>query len=198
MYSSNNTMKCLTRKRLTRKGLTMKNRTMNNQTAGTLYLANPLGFSMLTTPILKSLVTRLSKKFTVIEPFVESTDLGEQIVELQERLHNPSTTDSFSSIYQRLTSLNDQIGARNMQHIKASAIILAILDGVDVDSGVAAEIGFAFGLGKRIYGLRGDFRPSGDNYGTSINLQVAYFINASGGQIFQSMDELDRWIAQYP
>ena len=44
---------------------------------------------------------------------------------------------------------------------------MAVLDGTDVDSGTAAEIGYAFARGKLIVGYRGDFRLSADNEGPS-------------------------------
>jgi nucleoside 2-deoxyribosyltransferase len=62
-------------------------------------------------------------------------------------------------------------------------VVFAILDGVDVDSGTAAEIGYAFAKGKPILGYRGDFRLSADNEGSIVNLQVEYFIRQSGGDI---------------
>ena len=74
--------------------------------------------------------------------------------------------------------------------IDSSDGILAVLDGTDVDSGTASEIGYAFALGKRILGYRGDFRLTGDNPGSTVNLQVEYFIRKSGGRIVRSVDEL--------
>ena len=68
--------------------------------------------------------------------------------------------------------------------------MLAILDGTDVDSGTASEIGYAFALGKKILGYRGDFRLTGDNPGSTVNLQVEYFIRKSGGRIVRSVEEL--------
>ena len=66
-------------------------------------------------------------------------------------------------------------------------MVLAVLDGTDVDSGTAAEIGYAFAKGRPILGYRGDFRLSADNEGSTVNLQVEYFITASGGTIFTSV-----------
>nr|WP_237671456.1 nucleoside 2-deoxyribosyltransferase [Desulfomonile tiedjei] len=64
----------------------------------------------------------------------------------------------------------------NEQGIRCSNAILGVLDGTEIDSGTACEIGFAAGLGKRCYGLRTDFRDLGDFEGLPINLQVLYFI----------------------
>ena len=60
--------------------------------------------------------------------------------------------------------------------IETSAGILAQLDGVDVDSGTASEIGYGSALNLFICGVRSDFRLSSDNEGTRVNLQVEYFI----------------------
>ena len=88
--------------------------------------------------------------------------------------------------------LNNLMGERNAGAIKASDGMLAILDGVDIDSGTASEIGYAYGLGKIIAGYRGDFRLSSDNEGSIVNLQVEYFIRNSGGEIVTSIEDFDK------
>jgi nucleoside 2-deoxyribosyltransferase len=74
--------------------------------------------------------------------------------------------------------------------------LIAVLDGVDVDSGTAAEIGFAYALGMRIFGLRTDFRLAGDNLGSIVNLQVQYFIEQSGGRVVETVDEVAQCAAE--
>lgn len=85
--------------------------------------------------------------------------------------------------------LNKEIGENNRKYIDESDFILAILDGTDIDSGVAAEVGYGFAQGKKIVGYRGDFRLSSDNEGAKVNLQVEYFIEKSGGAITGSFEE---------
>ena len=51
--------------------------------------------------------------------------------------------------------LNEEIGANNRAAIDGARGLVAILDGADVDSGTAAEIGYAFARGKLIVGYRG-------------------------------------------
>ncbi|MDD5615538.1 MAG: nucleoside 2-deoxyribosyltransferase [Candidatus Methanoperedens sp.] len=53
------------------------------------------------------------------------------------------------------------IFSKNEAAIKNSDIIVAVVDGADVDSGTAWEIGYAYALGKPILGLRTDFRTLG-------------------------------------
>jgi nucleoside 2-deoxyribosyltransferase len=67
--------------------------------------------------------------------------------------------------------------------------VVAVLDGADVDSGTAAEIGYATALGRWVLGYRGDRRPLGDTAGCLVNLQVEYFIRLKG-DIYTSLDAL--------
>lgn len=59
---------------------------------------------------------------------------------------------------------------RCLEAIRESDLLLAILDGSDVDSGVAFEIGVASTLGKRVVGLRTDYRPGAEQ---GVNLMIA-------------------------
>lgn len=86
--------------------------------------------------------------------------------------------------------LNSVIAENNKAGIDYCDYMLAILDGVDVDSGTASEIGYAFALGKKIAGYRGDFRLSSDNEGGLVNLQVEYFITQSGGKILTKFNDI--------
>ncbi len=53
------------------------------------------------------------------------------------------------------------IFSKNEAAIESSDIIVAVVDGADVDSGTAWEIGYAYARGKSILGLRTDFRTLG-------------------------------------
>ncbi|HTW36531.1 MAG TPA: nucleoside 2-deoxyribosyltransferase [Rhizomicrobium sp.] len=86
--------------------------------------------------------------------------------------------------------LGAEIGRNNAAAIAACDVLFAVLDGPDIDSGTAAEIGFAFALKKHIVGYRGDFRLAGDNDGAIVNLQVEYFIRQSGGTIVTTLDAI--------
>jgi len=50
---------------------------------------------------------------------------------------------------------------KNLKGIEKSDILVAVIDGADVDSGTAWEIGYAFAKGKPVIGLRTDFRTLG-------------------------------------
>jgi nucleoside 2-deoxyribosyltransferase len=92
--------------------------------------------------------------------------------------------------------LNLEIGQNNRRAIDDCDAMLAILDGVDVDSGTASEIGYAFAKEKPILGYRGDFRLSADNEGSVVNLQVEYFIRRSGGEIITRFADLSPALAK--
>jgi len=87
------------------------------------------------------------------------------------------------------SELNGAIGAENARLIAEADSMLAILDGSDVDSGTAAEVGYACALSTPVIGLRTDTRCSGDNEGTPINLQVRFFIERSGGRIVTAIPD---------
>ena len=90
---------------------------------------------------------------------------------------------------QRLAETNRLVGRRNAELIRSAAGVLAILDGDDVDSGTAAEIGYACALSRPVIGMRSDLRISGDNEATLVNLQVEWFVLESGGSLATSLDE---------
>jgi nucleoside 2-deoxyribosyltransferase len=106
--------------------------------------------------------------------------------------------DSRAEANAALRSINIELGRANAESIRNANGMVAILDGVDVDSGTAAEVGYAYALGKRIYGLRTDFRLAGDNPGSIVNLQVQYFIESSGGSVQTTVEgllgELRAWM----
>ncbi len=59
--------------------------------------------------------------------------------------------------------------------VDGSDVIVAVLDGVDVDSGTSWEIGYAYAKEKPVIGLRTDFRSLSDGI---VNLMVEMAIVA--------------------
>ena len=84
-----------------------------------------------------------------------------------------------------------EIGRRNAEAIRSCEMLVAHLDGQEVDSGTAAEVGFGAALGLRCFGLRTDLRQSGEP-GALVNLQVEHFVVASGGAICDTLEGLVR------
>lgn len=82
-----------------------------------------------------------------------------------------------------------EIGRRNIAAIDSCELLVAHLDGQEVDSGTASEVGYASARGLRCHGLRTDLRQSGE-LGMPVNLQLVAFIEASGGAVHRSLDQL--------
>ena len=153
-----------------------------------IYLASPLGFAESTKPFMHEIERRLEdENIEIVNPW--RNPLGLKIVQAQ------SIPDRIERIG-RLRSLNHDIAESNEKAIRACDLVIAVLDGVDVDSGTASEVGFAYALGKRLLGLRTDFRLAGDNEAATVNLQVQYWIERSGGKVVSSLDELTKLVAE--
>ena len=149
----------------------------------TIYLASPLGFSE---PGRNYLYDRLIPALTAAgHPVIDPWTLTDpEYIGAAER-----ETDHAKRIA-LFRKANAVIAKNNAEAIQRCEALVACLDGTDVDSGTSAEIGYACALGKRIEGFRTDFRLSSDNEGATVNLQVEYFILASGGAVSRSIDEI--------
>lgn len=145
-----------------------------------VYIASPLGFAASTSAFMNDLVDRLQKIVNIENPWDD--------VRFEKDFAEIATLESYDARVSRLSKINHELGKTNAERIDKSDAVLAILDGVDVDSGTAAEIGYAYAQGKKVYGLRTDFRLAGDNLGAIVNLQVQYFIEASGGRVVTDVD----------
>ena len=89
----------------------------------------------------------------------------------------------------RVQAFGIEVGARNAAAIFSSHMLIAQLDGQEVDAGTAAEVGYAAALGLPCLAIRSDLRASGEP-GMRVNLQLEAFIVLSGGFIAASLDEL--------
>ncbi|MCA1668839.1 MAG: nucleoside 2-deoxyribosyltransferase [Thermomicrobia bacterium] len=146
-----------------------------------VYLASPLGFAASTKPYMDELECALAGTgIAVINPW--KSDFG-------TAFQRANAIADFAARVTALGQVNTAVARKNEQSIRAADAVLAVLDGVDVDSGTASEMGFAFALGKRVHGLRTDTRLIGDNAGSVINLQVQYWIEASGGRLVRTLEE---------
>ena len=75
----------------------------------------------------------------------------------------------------------------DIQAMRESDLILAVLHGAHIDEGVAFELGYCFAMGKRCIGLKGDVRqalPTGNNP----------MINQSCERIFEDQQALLTWL----
>ena len=155
-----------------------------------VYIASPLGFSEAGRYFLyEKLIPLVEQKgCAILDPW-KLTD-SEEILKV-ERI------ESFEERKKAWQEVNELIGGNNVRAIDSCDIILSILDGSDIDSGTASEIGYGAAKGKTIIGYRGDFRMSGDNEGSTVNLQVEYFIRQSGGCMVSNIDELNSALGKY-
>ena len=150
-----------------------------------LYIASPLGFSevgrLFMYEKLFPLVTSLG--YGIIDPWVLTPkSIIDKVLCMPYGIERK----------QAWGKLNVIIGENNAKGIDRSRGILAVLDGVDVDSGTASEIGYAAAQSKPTLGYRGDFRLSADNEGSMVNLQVEYFIRINGGIIVNSLEDISQ------
>lgn len=91
---------------------------------------------------------------------------------------------------------NRELARANAALIEQASAVLAMLDGPDIDSGTAGEIGYGSHAGLVVVGVRSDVRCCGDNEGAIVNLQVEYFIERSGGAVFADHHEALAHLAQ--
>ena len=156
-----------------------------------IYVASPLGFSEAGRHFLDAVLLPLLRRLglDVIDPWA-LTD-PRRIAAVQDLPEGPARREAWRG-------LNREMAETNRAAIDRAQAMLAVLDGVDVDSGTAAEIGYAFARGTRIVGYRGDFRLSADNEGAAVNLQVEYFIRASGGTIVARVADLESALRAQP
>jgi nucleoside 2-deoxyribosyltransferase len=127
-----------------------------------VYVASPLGFSVPTRAWYAGTLLPLLRAagHEVLDPWAASAQ------------HFVDAAGDLEAV----AAANRCAGAKNEELIRACDVVLAVLDGVDVDSGVAAEVGFAYALGKPVIGWRSDFRLAGDNAASVVNLQVEHFL----------------------
>jgi nucleoside 2-deoxyribosyltransferase len=138
------------------------------------YVASPLGFTEAGRHYYQgTLLPALAVVIEPVDPWVLVSD-----AELAEARANGTERE-----------LAAEIGVRNTEALKSCELLVAVLDGQELDSGTAAEVGYASALGIRCFGLRTDHRKSGE-VGAKVNLQVESFLVTSGGSIADSLESL--------
>jgi len=66
----------------------------------------------------------------------------------------------------------EHIFRANLQALNQCDLMVAILDGPQVDDGTSWEIGYFFSQGKKILGIRTDFRQAGESEKSRVNLMI--------------------------
>jgi nucleoside 2-deoxyribosyltransferase len=152
-----------------------------------IYLASPYGFTDAGRDFMKNTMIPSIKE--VVGPILNPWDGFDSA---SREIKKISSLNDIKKQNRLLRALNEKIGRNNEESIWKADIVVAILDGSDIDSGVAAEVGYAFALNKKILGYRSDFRLTGDNSAAVVNVQVEYFISKSGGKIVGRTPDLIR------
>lgn len=148
------------------------------------YVANGL-FSESDRDFNNKLVTRLREEFPKVEFYLPQENFS---------INDKSTT--VSSI---------DIAIADMTELRASDFLIAVIDGVEIDSGVAAEIGAAHMLHIPIFGLCTDIRFNNNDLESKMklinldplenpimyrNLFVTGLIRLTSGTISKTIDEV--------
>lgn len=142
-----------------------------------IYVASPLGFTEAGRHYyINSFLPFVKCYGQILDPWSANNDAGEQEGILQAHA----------------------IAMRNIRLIDSCDLLLAVLDGPDVDSGTASEVGYAFARGKHIVGYRSDRRKSGELHAVNVNLQVEYFVTSGGHAISVSLEALRRVLEDLP
>lgn len=144
------------------------------------YIASPLGFSEPGRYYYREVyLPALSRVVEPVDPWALTSE--EEIADAGRRA--------------KARQFGLEIARRNSEAIRSCTLLAALLDGQEADSGTAAELGFAAGLGIRCFGLRSDLRESGEP-GMSVNLQIEGFVVQSGGALVASLGELVHALAE--
>lgn len=148
-----------------------------------VYLASPLGFSRENDHYRERIKQRLRDiNCSVFDPWEQD--------EVARRIEHAMCLEDSGERARAIKAAARFTGGVNAEGLVNSDLVLAVLDGTEPDSGTVAELGFGAGIGKKCYGLRTDFRDSGDLPGLELNLQVLYFLEYSGGKLFRKIEDI--------
>lgn len=153
---------------------------------GKLYLAHGYGFSEITYFSINNLVIPLIERsgYEVICPWKI----------LPEEYVRKIRSMPYSKRMLRLNrELDKKIADSDLEAIvdKDTRGIIAILDGVPLDTGVASECASACDAGKKILGYRNDYRPIAESVSTPISLMVAKSVRDSGGKMIKTLRRME-------
>lgn len=85
---------------------------------------------------------------------------------------------------------NDEVFQADIKALNKASLVVASLNGVDVDSGTAFELGYGFAKGKKLFGLHTDSRVF--NPSSEVNLMML-----KSCTICHSLQELDTALRDY-
>ena len=76
-------------------------------------------------------------------------------------------------IHEGTSKEKEKIYEEDISALKTCDVVVAILDGVEVDSGVAFEMGYAVAIGKPVIGLKTDHRAFSKMEAVNLMLEVS-------------------------
>lgn len=85
-----------------------------------------------------------------------------------------------------------EIFEANLRALMGCDLVIAILDGPQVDDGTAWEMGYFYALGKRILGIRTDFRMAGEAPESKVNAMIEHSCLSIVESLEQLIQELKR------
>ncbi|MFZ3050306.1 MAG: nucleoside 2-deoxyribosyltransferase [Methanothrix sp.] len=86
----------------------------------------------------------------------------------------------------------EEIFGENLRALDRCDLMVAILDGPQVDDGTAWEIGRFFHQGKKVLGIRTDIRKAGESELSRVNLMIEFSCLSISSNIEELYSELER------
>lgn len=145
-----------------------------------IYLAGPKGFSEAGEWwFYEKMIPLLEPHYHCINPWLCMPE--EERKRLEDMLPGPKRLEGWRE-------LNGKAFDDEIELIRQCDGMVADLDGTDVDSGTAFEMGVAYILGKPIVGYKGDWRNFGDNEALVVNLMPQMAIERSNCRIVRKLE----------
>ena len=120
--------------------------------------------------------------FAVIDPWRKAQ---------QELFDRASAIDDTEEKRKAFVQASRVVGRSRRIDIERCDLLVACLDGIVPDTGVAGELSYAAGREKSIEAHRSDLRQSGENIAVPINLQLYDFVRKGGGVISATFSGLE-------
>ena len=87
-----------------------------------------------------------------------------------------------------------EIFQANLKALNEADLMVAMLDGSQVDDGTAWEVGFFFSQEKKVLGLRTDLRRAGEMEGARVNLMIECSCHSISESLEELLDRMQRLI----
>ena len=90
-----------------------------------------------------------------------------------------------------------EIFSRCKNHLNDTEMVIALLDGTQVDDGTAFEVGYFYRgkpEGAKIIGIRTDFRNAGESAGSVVNAMIEISCDRIARSTEELLDVLAQWL----